>query len=970
LVVRTSDFGTRVFNARELNQAVPQLIVSYTAPPSKITIPFQDIPVTLDKRCDIGNGEYPRSPAYSFVDFFGELGSVYLKHDKTFLYVCVIGISGQLNNRTFTVYLDKDNGKEDLAEADDYALDVKINGSVMSSHVGDGAGGYTPSPIGGWSGVAAVELAEYRIPLDKLDARCGDPHFGLAVYHWEKRGGAASASEYGFPTNNAFNSPKTWVDVALAGLPACSTPPPSTLPEFFAVPYLKAVDPILVAEPLLKPNLSAHGIELTQGIQCFNTAQGLATCPDNSLALANKKDTTARIYLKASGLFSSWNNVPVRLHIFANGVEYIANTSGNAKSTINQLTNDDARVYFNVNFNNDIAVSFYAEVDPNNVIAESNESDNRYPASGTINLTFRKRDTLKIVGWRLRYHPSGYAGSQYAGGWAVNGGAADWFEQMLPIRNNGINYSIRSGYLDWTKSLGSGDGQHDLIKYLNTSWMLNNTFSFLFGTNDLTGADHLYGWAPNDGYSGGHADMPIYPHAGGLGVVGIGTDRTSDGSNNTDAPGGGTLIMGHELVHDYNLMHTDTGGDDCGSDDGNSDFPYATSSIQEVGFNPLTAKIYDPSTTHDLMSYCPAGGSKQGWVSPFTWNRMSTKLDAVLASSQAQRMKATGVKQTNKFNGTVAGQSIVVNVTIFNPTTSPPAPAALGNMYILDGGVEYLPSGSGYTVEIQDASNNVLYTAPFTVSFASEYASHTGDEPPFPATPATQADVQMTLPWLAGSNKVVVKQGATTLTSKTISANAPTVNITNPTSPVSWPAGLTQTVSWTGSDADGDPLSYSVFYSKDGGLTWDLLIEGLTQTSYNVQVDAFAGSTNGRFKVLATDGMRTGMAESASVTIPNKPPLVGISNPISGTVISPGGLLVMQGAATDLEDGHIADGHLNWSSDIQGALGSGPSVPTNTLQVGWHNITLSVTDSDGATTTHTTRVLIGQKIFTPIVTKQ
>ena len=103
--------------------------------------------------------------------------------------------------------------------------------------------------------------------------------------------------------------------------------------------------------------------------------------------------------------------------------------------------------------------------------------------------------------------------------------------------------------------------------------------------------------------------MPIYPHAGGLGTVGIGTDRTSDGSNTTDSPGGGALIFGHELVHDYDVLHTNT-ADACGSSDSGSDFPYSSSSIQEYGFNPITGQIYDPATTHDLMSYCPAGGSK------------------------------------------------------------------------------------------------------------------------------------------------------------------------------------------------------------------------------------------------------------------------------------------------------------------------------------------------------------------------
>ncbi|MCB0153040.1 MAG: hypothetical protein KDE01_35960, partial [Caldilineaceae bacterium] len=221
----------------------------------------------------------------------------------------------------------------------------------------------------------------------------------------------------------------------------------------------------------------------------------LTTCADNSLPLVNKKDATARIYLRNQSLLSSnLSGVPVRLHIFANGVEYIANATGKATTSINRGVRDAAEIYFNVNFNNDIAVSFYAEVDPANTISESNEGNNRYPASGTISLTFRRRDTLKIVGQRLRYHPSGYAGTQNAAGWAVNGGAADYMEQLMPIRNNGIDYSIRSGYLDWTAALSpcssttGGNNQHALIQQLNSLWILQNALSWMFGS-DFLGAD-------------------------------------------------------------------------------------------------------------------------------------------------------------------------------------------------------------------------------------------------------------------------------------------------------------------------------------------------------------------------------------------------------------------------------------------------------------------------------------------------
>ena len=73
----------------------------------------------------------------------------------------------------------------------------------------------------------------------------------------------------------------------------------------------------------------------------------------------------------------------MRLHLFANGVEYIVNTWGMARTTIRQDLNDNPNVWFNADFTNGVTVSYYAEVDPNHIYAETNESNNRFPASGT-----------------------------------------------------------------------------------------------------------------------------------------------------------------------------------------------------------------------------------------------------------------------------------------------------------------------------------------------------------------------------------------------------------------------------------------------------------------------------------------------------------------------------------------------------------------------------------------------------------
>lgn len=753
------------------------------------------------------------------------------------------------------------------------------------------------------------------------------------------------------------------------------TPTPTrtpTRPLVVALPY----KPVLIAAPgIFSGDLSIFGIEITQGIQCFDTSKGLASCPDNSLPVIAKKDTTARIHLRYSGLLSSMSNVPVRLHIFANGVEYIANAVGKATTTINQANKDSADIYFNVNFTNDILVSFYAVVDPNNTISETNESNNRYPASGTIALNFRKRDTMKIVGQRVRYHPSGYGGDQYPGGWAVNGGAADWWEQLLPIRNNGINYVVKSGYLDWTTRVSGGTsdqnaaGQHALISTLNQRWIFENVFAFLFGTGDFTGARHVYGWVPNDGYSGGHADMPVYPHAGGLGVVGIGTDRPGA---STDDPQGGAQIFGHELTHDYDVKHTDVAGD-CGSQDSSSDFPYSSASIQEFGLNPITGMIYDPADTHDLMSYCPAGGSKRGWISPFTWNKMfgnlaTTALNAVAATAEQPNV---GI-----FYATNAAESLAVSAKVFNPAVSGRTGGQLGQIHRVATGIAYEVPKGDYAIELRNGST-VLRQAAFIVDFKSEYAAHDGphtpnadDEPPFITTPMSEADVHFVMPWEPGTTSVALVHNGQVLDERPVSASAPTVHITSPDGATTWPAGTTQTLAWTGNDPDGGTLSYVVLYSHDGGKSWGLLVNGLKTTSYSVAVDSLAGGSDARFRVVANDGINTGYDETnGSISVPDKAPMVAISNPANGEVFVPGALVVLLGTATDLEDGALPDEALIWSSNREGVVGAGPSLPINTLQPGSHVITLVASDSKAQQTTSSVTIFIGYRAYLPVVLK-
>ena len=79
----------------------------------------------------------------------------------------------------------------------------------------------------------------------------------------------------------------------------------------------------------------------------------------------------------------------------------------------------------------------------------------------------------------------------------------------------------------------------------------------------------------------------------------------------------------------------------------------------------------------------------------------------------------------------------------------------------------------------------------------------------------------------------------------------------------------------------------------------------------------------------------------------NDPPTITISNPADGSTFNTGQTVTFAGTATDDQDGNISSS-LVWTSNLDGAIGSGAQVSTSTLRVGQHSITATATDSHGA----------------------
>ena len=89
----------------------------------------------------------------------------------------------------------------------------------------------------------------------------------------------------------------------------------------------------------------------------------------------------------------------------------------------------------------------------------------------------------------------------------------------------------------------------------------------------------------------------------------------------------------------------------------------------------------------------------------------------------------------------------------------------------------------------------------------------------------------------------------------------------------------------------------------------------------------------------------------------NQPPTATITSPGNGSAYEHGESISFVGSATDPEDGTLTGASLQWSSSLDGFLGTGGSFSVSDLSAGAHTIRLVATDSKGAV--DTARVSIG-----------
>jgi hypothetical protein len=301
--------------------------------------------------------------------------------------------------------------------------------------------------------------------------------------------------------------------------------------------------------------------------------------------------------------------------------------------------------------------------------------------------------------------------------------------------------------------------------------------------------------------------VTLYPNMRDLVVTEARTTNRPDGPS----------IAGHELGHSYGLDVSCEEYDSCNTSRQDNIGNYASPGLWVDKRIPIQIPT-------ERQIYCFMGGyaDREYWIDADDYLKLLTDHKTAITSQASAT--ATGA---------------ILAIGTFDITGT----ATLDKWYILPDAEPSIPSPGPYTFEYQDAGGALLSQQSFDISFT--LGGYTLTQTPF----------VFTIPYVPNAVKIVVKHNAIPLAQKIISSSAPHVAIISPNGGEQLSGQAT--VQWSGTDADGDTLSYALLFSSNSGATWESVAINLTETSYTWDISKLAPGTQYLIKIIATDGINT-----------------------------------------------------------------------------------------------------------------
>jgi hypothetical protein len=675
-------------------------------------------------------------------------------------------------------------------------------------------------------------------------------------------------------------------------------------------------------------DLRLGGFEVTQGIQDDN----------NSVPLVRGKPTWVRVWVDIGTAAGPVNDVTAKLiGILPGGsTEELLPAS----TVITAFRNPDPTNYDH-SFNFSLPESwilpqsyaaFTISINPDRTVPETNYFNNDFNAATT---QFERRRALHLAFVPVRARLGDGTMCQLPD-YRDFGATMDWVQRVYPVPTYFIAPMGPITFDGDGDEFGSEDWGLDLLTRL---WLRN------LMTRDPGPDMKYYGMVCKA------TDIATVP--AGL------AERNGDEAWGVrfEAPFGpstlGGQIMAHELGHTYNRRHAPAmpGAMHCrNTNNSGSNYPPYSPGLGGVGFDgaqtyPSLGQVTcdfdanpepnfgacvgtnarcdadDDCGYSDFMSYC-----RPQWVSAFVFKKLFAKFEpetsATARAPMADRdyLLAAGVVREDD-----------------SVTLEPLRHVSLPE------GTDDDPGTGDHSLELQRADGTALFTRYFELVPDGELSS---------SLPVLQV-----LPYDPQTARVVLRRDTVELATVAISASSPDVTLLYPNGGEIVSGEVA--ISWSGFDADGDPLTYDLQYSGDDGAIWSALAVGLEDESYVWDTDSSPGSDLARIRVLASDGLNSASDESDAVfTIPAKAPLATIISPKDGRSFFFGETAELRGKGLDYEDGSLIDDSLSWESDRDGALGTGESLETRELSPGQHDLTLVATDSTAKTGQETITVFV------------
>jgi hypothetical protein len=123
----------------------------------------------------------------------------------------------------------------------------------------------------------------------------------------------------------------------------------------------------------------------------------------------------------------------------------------------------------------------------------------------------------------------------------------------------------------------------------------------------------------------------------------------------------------------------------------------------------------------------------------------------------------------------------------------------------------------------------------------------------------------------------------------------------------------------------------------------------------------FTATTQGVIRVIASDGFNNSAdANSGEFTVLAHRPDISINTPLDGSIFVGDQQIFLDAFVNDPQDGLLDGASVQWTSSLDGALGSGAilNFEVDTLSEGTHDVTVMATDSLGLTNSASVRIYV------------